>query len=393
MRKFTASALVLIALLVILGSSLAAFARSTSNVASVDPLTTHFAHPDFVLKTKVGSVVPNFSGFTPTQFNKAYGVNLLTNRGAGITVGIIDACGNPNAQTDLNKYDTTYGLPATTITVVKPQGTPCSDPNGWGVETDLDVQMVHAIAPKARIVLEEAKSASFSNLLNAAKDAYNNRGATVVSMSFGGGEFSGETGATADGIFSAGNAKGVSFTASSGDSGCGSQYPAASPFVTSVGGTTLKTTTSGGYFSETAWSGSGGGLSTFETRPSYQNGFNTHASRGIPDVAMVADPNTGVIVYDKSVGGFIIVGGTSVAAPMWAGVLAIADAGRTSSMKNADKELYNVASSATKYASDYHDIKSGSAGGVCKAGTGYDLVTGLGSPVSNHLVPDLVAAP
>jgi len=128
--------LVLIALLVILGSSLAAFARSTSNVASVDPLTTHFAYPDFILKTKLGSVAPNFSGFTPAQFNKAYGVNLLTNRGAGITVGIIDACGNPNAQTDLNKYDTTYGLPATTITVVKPQGTPCSDPNGWGVETD-----------------------------------------------------------------------------------------------------------------------------------------------------------------------------------------------------------------------------------------------------------------
>src|SRR6266567_3857135 len=349
MRKFTASALVLIALLVILGSSLAAFARSTSNVASVDPLTTHFAYPDFVLKTKVGSVVPNFSGFTPTQFNKAYGVNLLTNRGAGITVGIIDACGNPNAQTDLNKYDTTYGLPATTITVVKPQGTPCSDPNGWGVETDLDVQMVHAIAPKARIVLEEAKSASFSNLLNAAKDAYNNRGATVVSMSFGGGEFSGETGATADGIFSAGNAKGVTFTASSGDSGCGAQYPAASPFVVSVGGTSLKVASDGSYVSESAWNGSGGGLSAFENRPSYQDGFNSDSKRGIPDVAMVADPNTGVSVYDTDTGGFIVVGGTSVAAPMWAGVLALANGKRVSTMKNADIELYHIAGNSSKY--------------------------------------------
>lgn len=391
MRKFTVPALVLIALLVILGSSLAAFARSTPNAARVDPFSTHFAHPDFILKTRVGSVIPDSSGLTPAQFDKAYGVNLLSNRGTGITVGIIDACGNPNAQSDLNTYDSNFGLPATTITVVKPQGTPCSDPNGWGVETDLDVQMVHAIAPSAKIVLEEAKSATFTNLLNAAKDAYTNHGAKVVSMSFGGGEFSGETGASGDGIFSAGNAKGVSFTASSGDSGCGSQYPAASPFVTSVGGTTLKTTSSGGYISESAWSGSGGGLSTFETRPSYQNGFNSHTARGIPDVAMDANPSTGVIVFDSQVGGFIIVGGTSVAAPMWAGVLAMADAGRSSSMKNADIELYHVAS--TKYASDYHDIKTGSSGGICKAGTGYDLVTGLGSPVANNLVPDLVAAP
>ncbi len=393
MRKITGSVLILTALLAILGSAVAVFAKSTPNVSSVDPLTTHFATPDFILKTKIGSLSPNVSGFSPAQFKKAYGINLLNNKGTGITVAIIDACGNAHAQSDLNKYDTTFGLPATTIKVVKPQGTPCSNPTGWGVETDLDIQMVHAIAPNATIVLEAAKSASFNNLINAAKDAYINHGATVISMSFGGGEFTGETGATADGVFSTGNSKGVSFTASSGDSGCGAQYPATSPFVTSVGGTSLKTKADGTYVSESAWSGSGGGLSAFESRPSYQKGFNSSTKRGIPDVAMVANPNTGVRVYDSDFGGFIVVGGTSVAAPMWAGVLALTNQKRTSSMKNADIELYHVASNSTKYTKDFHDITTGSAGGACKAKAGYDLVTGLGTPASNNLVPDLIAAP
>lgn len=394
MRKMTVSALVLIVVLALMGSAVAAFARGTPGVSSVVPPAAPLkAHTYFILKTPKGAASPNIAGFTPSQFLKAYGINLLKNKGKGITVAIIDACGNHHAQADLDKYDSTYGLPATTIKVVTPQGTPCSDPQGWGVETDLDIQMVHAIAPRASIVLEAAKNASFTNLLNAAKDAYTNQGATIISMSFGGNEFSGETGATGDGIFSAGNAKGVSFTASSGDSGCGAQYPAASPYVTSVGGTSLVTQSDGTYVSETAWNGSGGGLSAFESRPSYQNGFNSNAKRAIPDVAMVADPNTGVIMYDSDVGGFVVVGGTSVAAPMWAGVLALVDQKRTSSMKNADNELYNVASNASKYATDYHDITVGSAGGSCTAGTGYDRVTGLGTPASNKLAPDLIAAP
>jgi subtilase family serine protease len=391
MRKASVSALVLLVLLALLSVPLVASAKGTTGL-SADPLATLYAHPDFIRKGNA-SASPNVAGISPTQFRKAYGISSVTQTGAGITIAIVDACGNPGAQKDLNKYDTTFGLPATTIKVVKPQGTTCLDPNGWGVETDLDLQMAHAVAPGAKIVLEAAKSASFANLLAAAKDAYTKQGATVVSMSFGGGEFSGETGASADGVFSAGNTKGVSFTASSGDSGCGAQYPAASPFVTSVGGTSLTILSNGTYVSETAWSGSGGGTSTFESRPSYQNGFNGSGQRGIPDVAMVADPNTGVSMFDKQVGGFIVVGGTSVAAPLWAGELALTNSGRSGTMHNADKELYNVASNATKYANDYHDVTTGSAGGICTAGTGYDLVTGLGSPVSNTLVPDLIAAP
>jgi|SRR5579859_2426840 len=391
MRKTSVSVLALLVLLAVLSVPLATSAKGTTGL-SVDPLTTHFAHPDFIRKGKA-SATPDVAGISPTQFRKAYGISSVTHNGSGITIAIVDACGNPGAQKDLNKYDTTFGLPATTIKVVNPQKTTCSDPNGWGVETDLDLQMAHAVAPKAKIVLEATKSASFANLIAGAKDAYTRQGATIVSMSFGGGEFSGETGTGADGVFSTGNAKGVSFTASSGDSGCGAQYPAASPFVTSVGGTSLTIQSDGTYISESAWSGSGGGTSTFESRPSYQNGFNSSSQRGIPDVAMVADPNTGVSMYDKQVGGFIVVGGTSVAAPLWAGVVALANSGRSGTMKNADNELYNVASNATKYANDYHDVKTGSSGGVCVAGTGYDLVTGLGSPVSNNLVPDLITAP
>jgi subtilase family serine protease len=382
---------VLLVLFTLLSVPFVASAKGTTGLNS-DPLATLYAHPDFIRKGRA-TIRPDLTGISPTRFRNAYGISSVTQNGKGITIAIVDACGNPGAQSDLNKYDSTFGLPATTIQVVKPQGTTCSDPMGWGVETDLDIQMAHAVAPGAKIVLEATKSNSDANLFGGAKDAYTKRGATIVSMSFGGGEFAGETGAGADGIFSTGNGKGVSFTASSGDSGCGAQYPAASPFVTSVGGTTLTIKSNGTYVSESAWSGSGGGTSSIESRPTYQNGFNGSKQRGIPDVAMVADPNTGVLVYDKQVGGFIIVGGTSVAAPLWAGVLALANSGRSSTMHNADIELYSVASNATKYAKDYHDVTTGSSGGSCKAGKGYDLVTGLGSPVSNNLVPDLIAAP
>ncbi|GAC1392929.1 MAG: S53 family peptidase [Ktedonobacteraceae bacterium] len=396
MRKFTASVLVLIALLAVGTTAFSVFDRGGSTkAAAVDNFLNHTVkHP---IQLRAYSSNSGGGGLTPAQFRKAYGVDLLSNNGAGITVAIVDAYGNPNAQVDLNKYDQTYGVIAGTVTTVYPQGKPATVNQGWALETDLDVQMVHAIAPKATIVLEAAKSPTFANLLGAVQDAYTKHGATVVSMSFGGGEFAGQTGAGADGVFAAGNAKGVSFTASSGDSGTGAQYPAASPYVTAVGGTTLNMQADGTYVSETAWSGSGGGLSAYEKTPSYQVGFNKKTMRGIPDVSMVADPATGVAIYDSfgynGQKGFFIVGGTSVAAPMFAGVLALANQSRASTFKNADSEIYAVAKA--HYATDFHDITSGSngtCGAICKANKGYDYVTGLGSPVANKLVPDLIAA-
>jgi len=390
MRTITALVLVLVALLAVIGSAVSAFAKAPS--VSANPLVI-YAHTHFKVKAIRVKPFSAGAGFTPKQFDKAYGIAALSKtKGKGITVAIIDACGNPNVQSDLNTYDLTYGLPATTVKVVTPEGTPCSDPQAWGVETDLDVQMVHAVAPKAHIVLEAAKSASLKDLLTAVQDAYTKQGASVVSMSFGGSEFSGETAANVDGIFSAGVNKGVTFTASSGDSGCGAQYPAASPFVVSVGGTSLKVDSNGSYVSESAWNGSGGGLSAFENRPSYQDGFNSDSKRGIPDVAMVADPNTGVSVYDTDTGGFIVIGGTSVAAPMWAGITVLADGKRASHFQNADYELYSMVGNSANYASDFHDVTTGSSGGNCSTGPGYDLVTGLGSPAAAGLIPGLVGA-
>jgi subtilase family serine protease len=231
----------------------------------------------------------------------------------------------------------------------------------------------------------------------AVKDAYLNQGADVVSMSFGGAEFNGETGAQADAIFLAGHRRGVSFTASSGDHGTGAQYPAASPFVTAVGGTSLVTQADGTYVSETAWKGSGGGLSKLEARPAYQSAFSKHTRRGLPDVAMVADPNTGVVVFDsfgmQGEKGFFILGGTSASAPLFAAVLAVANQQRNANLKNTNTALYNVAEA--NYATAFHDIKTGSngtCGTICQARTGYDFVTGLGSPRGAQLVQDLAAA-
>lgn len=395
MRKFTAPVLVLLALLAVCATAFSVIGMKSTKAALIDDFSRHTVkHP-----LRVRSFSPNsgVGGFTPAQFRKAYGVDLLANNGAGITVAIVDAYGNPKAQADLKKYDKTFGLPAANLTTVYPQGNVGTVDLGWALETDLDVQMVHAIAPGAKIILEAAKSPTDADLYGAVKDAYTNHGATVISMSFGGNESAGETGAISDGVFATGNAMGVSFTASSGDSGTGAQYPAASPYVTAVGGTSLNTHADGTYVSETAWNGSGGGLSASEHAPAYQAGFNKNTKRGIPDVAMVADPNTGVAVYDSfgynGQKGFFVLGGTSVAAPMFAGVLALVNQGRTSTLKNADTQIY--ATAKANYATDFHDITSGSngsCGNVCNAHKGYDYVTGLGSPVADKLVPALITA-
>ncbi|HLH61341.1 MAG TPA: S53 family peptidase [Ktedonobacteraceae bacterium] len=387
-RKISAFAFILTFLVGIVGSGAAAFAQSTSEA---DQFDNAIAYPTIILQNAHGTRAPDVNGFTPQQFRKAYGIDQLSQQGAGITIAIVDACGNPHVQSDLDQYDQAFGLPSTTVKVVYPQGKKvCSAPSSWGLETDLDVEMAHAVAPQATIVLEVTVNPTFKRLDQGAQDAYVNQGAADVSMSFGGKERPGEKGAHGDAIFAAGNAKGVTFTASSGDSGCGVSYPAASPDVVAVGGTVLTIKQDGTYVSETTWSSSGGGLSKFEHVPSYQNGFNNNAKRGVPDVAMVA---TGMAMYDSDFGGFVEVAGTSIGAPIWSGVLADANSGRQHTFMNADIELYSVASNSQKYARDYHDITTGSSGGICNAGPGYDFPTGLGSPVSNNLVPDLIAAP
>ena len=207
------------------------------------------------------------TGFVPYQIAHAYGFDQLgcygsLTCGLGQTIAIVDAYDDPNIATDLSKFSSQFGLPACTssngcFTKATPQGQPGSS-QGWALEESLDVEWAHAIAPAAKIILVEAKSNSFGNLLGAIDYATSQPGVHQVSMSWGGSEFSGES--SYDSHF---KVSGVSFTASSGDSGNAVEWPAVSPYVVGVGGTTLNVDSAGNVQSETAWSGSGGRTSRF----------------------------------------------------------------------------------------------------------------------------------
>lgn len=353
------------------------------------------------------------NGFWPADMQTAYGINAvpgvpflangLAAGGAGVTVAIIDAYDSPNALADLNTFSTQFGLPtfpaaagsvcSPTFTKVSQTGTAKlpSRNSGWEVEINLDTQWVHAIAPCANILLVEATSSSTSNLLAAI--TYGGAHAQVVSNSWGGGEFRGES--SYDTYFQTAN---VVFLASSGDTGGIVEWPSVSDNVLGVGGTNLPVNSSTGGLgtgTETAWSGSGGGCSSQEPEPSVQKviTFPTACSRrGAPDVAASGGPNSAVAVYISKQGGWFQVYGTSLACPMWAGMVSIADSQRIASGKvtlsNATlADVYSAYSSS--YSANYNDITSGKAGSY-SAVAGWDFVTGLGSPKLQNLAPYLV---
>ncbi len=325
-------------------------------------------------------VTPGPGGYKPAQIRHAYGFDKITSNGAGQTIAIIDAYGSPSLANDLKVFSTTFGLPQATLAIYYPQGRPAIN-SGWALETSLDVQWAHAIAPGARIVVVVAKTASMSNLLGAVDYAVNTLGAKQVSMSWGSPEFASE--ALYDSHF---NKPGVSFFAASGDSGAGVIWPAASPYVVAVGGTTLHLDALGTPLNETGWSGSGGGISKYYKQPAWQSGFSTSADRTIPDVSYDADPSTGFPVYISGYNhstGWIQVGGTSAGAPQWAAQQALINASRTISSSGVNAKLY---STATLSYADFFDIISGS-NGTYFCGPNYDLVTGLGSPNAPALVP------
>jgi subtilase family serine protease len=326
--------------------------------------------------------------YNPSQIQHAYGFDQLAADGTGQKIAIVDAYGNASIQNDLNTFCSQFGLSSTTVQIL---GNNTSTDTGWAMETALDVEWAHALAPKATIILSVAASSSISDLLNAV-DAAVNAGATVVSMSWGGGEWSSMS--SYDNHF---NRAGVTFTASSGDGGSGMEWPAASPYVLAVGGTTLLLDSSNNRSSETAWSGSGGGTSSYYLEPSFQSGFQSSGLRGVPDVSYLADPNTGVLVFDSVNGGWFVVGGTSAGAPQWAALLALGNQLRVSSgastLTGSPSTIYSLAkgSVAAPYAINstyFYDITQGNNGGYT-ALPGYDYVTGLGSPLANKLVPAL----
>jgi subtilase family serine protease len=348
------------------------------------------------------------TGILPAQFKAAYGFNQIPNQGQGQTIAIVDAYDDPNIESDLAVYQAQFHLTPCNFRKVK-VGNPTGNP-GWGLEISLDVEQACALAPQANIILVEASSFAGSDLFAAVQVAssspYN---ATVISMSWGTPELSGDQ--QYDSYLCnivAGNGQAVTFFAASGDAGHHVLYPASSPCVIAVGGTTLVLGQAAplpnplqlNYGVETAWSLSGGGVSAYESQMSWQNpacATWSTTNRCIPDVASVSVNIPVYCTYGDT--GWVNADGTSIGSPDWASFLTIVNSLRAAqgkgTLSQAAQDLYNLYYSAN-YLTDFHDITTGSngnCGSQCNAGPGYDLVTGIGTYQANVLAPALVALP
>lgn len=340
------------------------------SLAKMPSIDTFQAKPPIHIRSNTSSP----DGLSPAQVKKIY--NLPSSGGKG-TIAIIAAFDDPTAEQDLAVFDRQFSLSSCSnsngcFEKHKMSSTVKTD-KGWEEETALDTQWAHAIAPKAKILLVEAKSDSGKDLLAAVDYARKREGIVSISMSWGGPEFDGEI--SLDSHFS--SSKGIVFFASSGDNGTGVEWPAVSSNVIGVGGTTLHFNSSGSLTSESAWSGSGGGISNFVSIPTFQQLLNLKlfsGKRAVPDVSFGADPNPGFSIYHN---GWMSVGGTSAGSPQWAALHALG--------KNfTNRSLYKDATSK-KYTSYFRDIirgVNGDCGKQCKAGKSYDTVTGLGSPLT-----------
>ena len=377
--------------------------------------------------------------YTPAQIRAAYGLPVLPATtatlsttdaaafGAGQTIYIIDAHDHPNAFADLGKFSTKFGLAACSSVALTSAsklplasaGSTCSFSvayassagalasaaptydSGWVAEIALDVQWAHAIAPLARIVLIETVDSSTTNLLAGVALA-NKMGPGVVSMSFGAAE--GSWVKSADASFTT---TGMTYVASAGDNGTQALWPAVSPNVLAVGGTSLNWSGSGTRY-EAAWTGSGGAVSTIEALPTWQSGVTVPSlgkatMRTVSDVAFNANPSTGQYVALTEKGAtttsWNAYGGTSIGAPQWAGLVAVANARRVLASKAVLGDIHTtlyktIAATATSYAAAFADIVDGKNGtcASCVAATGYDTPTGLGSPNASALLTALVSS-
>jgi len=328
------------------------------------------------------------AGFSPVDLKNAY--NLSGRALRNPIVAIVDAYDDPTIKNDLDVYSKQFGLPIlpNCKTDILKSSVPCfaklsqrgtsalpKANGGWAVEIALDVETVHAVCENCSILLVEATSPNMNNLMMSVDTAVK-AGAVAVSNSYGGPEFAQEK--QFDSHF---NHPGIAFTVSSGDSGYGVEYPAASPFVTAVGGTSLYLDGGGKYKNENAWSGAGSGCSQFENKPSWQTDTKC-SGRTVADVSAVADPATGVAIYTttspKGQKGWFTVGGTSLSAPLIAAVYALS--GNIPKNQQANGLPYSLGSR-----SNLHDVVGGSNGDcspayLCTGKTKYDGPTGLGSP-------------
>jgi hypothetical protein len=322
------------------------------------------------------------SGYGPSDLDSAY--NVPTTLGSGKTVAIVDAYDDPNAASDLNTYRSNFGLPACTTSngcfkKVNQNGatSPLPSPNtGWAGEEMLDIEMVSAICPNCHILLVEGSSPTTANLGTAVNTAVA-QGAVSVSNSYGGSESSSET--SYDNSYY--KHPGVAIVASSGDSGYTREYPAASQYVTAVGGTALSRASNSRGWTESVWStssseGAGSGCSAYEPKPSFQHDTGC-SRRTIADVSAVADPATGVAVYDSyGSGGWTVFGGTSVASPIIGAMYALANSPAPSTYPNSypyanPGALWDVTTGHTATCSPAY---------LCTGEVGFDGPTGLGTP-------------
>ncbi len=348
---------------------------------------------------------------SPSDLHTHYNLPAISQlSGINQTIAIVDAPGSATIANDLNTFSSYYKLPLCNT------GNPCFQKidlsNGavnssWAVEIGLDVEWAHAMAPAAKILLVIAKSSSAADLMAAVQTAASQPGVVAVSMSWGAGEMSTETTAGYDGVFKLYQARGITFLAASGDAGDNGKnqsWPATSPYVTAVGGTSIKSLLASSAptaSTEVTWIDSGGGTSMVEVMPSYQTSYLAGsailtASKGkrvFPDVSYNADPNASPIgVYAE--GGWYAVGGTSAGAPQWGAIIALIANQRQTAGKTTLQNLigstaggFNGLLYQTKLDSTgFFDITAGSddtattACALCAASKGYDEATGLGVP-------------
>jgi len=318
---------------------------------------------------------PQVPGLHPFDLHAAY--SLPAGGASGRTLAIVDAMDDPNAEADMALYRSTFGLPACTTAngcfrkVDGKGGTsyPAADA-GWSKEVSVDLDMASAACPDCHILLVEAATADLPVLAAAEDTAAAFPGVVAISNSFGVSEQPAET--SWDPHF---NHPGIAIVAASGDSGYGTVFPAVSPYVTAVGGTSLSRASNARGWTETAWGGGGSGCSAYEPKPSWQHDPGCR-TRTTADVAAVADPSTGVSVYDSyQSSGWVVAGGTSAAAPIIAAAYVLAGNATTAGP-----------SYPYSHTSGLYDITQGSntvlclTGYMCQAGPGYDGPTGWGSP-------------
>ncbi len=390
-----------------------------------------FAHTHYVLRTATGKMpkpmaAPDFSSLitlaeTPASMGCVYKVG-PTYPGCDPSTGgtrhptggwgaivIVDAFDNPTAASDLATFDATFGIPAPpSFTKVYANGNgACTTPPpnaGWALESSLDIEWAHAMAPNARIVLVEACSNSLVNMYYAETVAgkwaafY---GGGQITNSWGTGEYVGER--TDDVNFYSAYWKNIVYFASAGDSGCGAGYPSSSPWIVSAGGTRINRNADHSFANEACWSGSGGGISTVEQwgpttsfrgngmgpwsayQYPYFGGYTASAFRHTPDISFNADPASGVYVYSGYNGGWFIVGGTSVSSPALAGIVNLANnrLGQAPSVggyytNQENNLLYDQLYAVKMYKANFYDVTTGTNG--CSVGTKWDYCTGVGSP-------------